>query len=505
MRVSMWPGIALLVGGTVCAWLAWPASAQAQSSCSPSSPAAISGSTGVQGLLDPTNTNASLGVVWPTNASTAFIFLDTGQAEFYNLSGTLLSTTTLPGVSGSPPFPDGKLHFTSIHLPGGKTVIFHNGLVNSGQLSPFPSRSQLPSLPLPIIVLSCQDVIVDQGAILGAGTSLFPGFQAGFGPRSGSLPATASLYPPIGGGGGASDVGNVNGGQGGAAFVVAAAQRITVNGTVSAPGFSALLGGIAAQGGGGGSVRLTAVLIEGTGSILTAGGTGSGGVSSPNGPSEIQAFLQDLFTGTASTTPIRSNPVVAPIPDNLPTIDITGVGVSDAAGSIEYCNSACPNTGSLSTPDVSLPPASTPVTVTVKASTAGVPNGTSLTFRAVGTNGTASTATVAVGGPECPVPGPTIACATLTLNPGATYQIVVYPSTAFALANLNSRPVPMSTEEFYAGLRQDVADETKVAAANPVAEKPSETRVLSPLEKWARVFGVDPEAHQKMAQLKTAP
>lgn len=275
-----------------------------------------------------------------------------------------------------------------------------------------------------------------------------------------------------------------------------------MNGLISADGSSPLASATAAQGGAGGSVRLAAVLVEGDGIIDTSGGADADGVvRSAAGPIEIQAFLQDLFTGTATTTPIRGNPVAAPLPDNLPTIDITGVSISV----IEYCNSACPNTGSLSTPDVSFPPASSPVIVTVKASTTGVPNGTSLTFRAVGTNGAASTATVAVGGPECPVPGPTIACTNLTLNPGATYQIVVYPSTAFTLANLNIRPVPMSTKEFYAGLRQDVADETKVAAANPVAEKPSETRVLSPLEKWARVFGVDPEAHQKMAQLKTAP
>ncbi len=79
-----------------------------------------------------------------------------------------------------------------------------------------------------------------------------------------------------------------------------------------------------AQGGGGGSVRLAALLVEGIGNIDTSGGLDSDGVKrSPDGPIEIQAFLQDLFAGTTTGNPlIRGNPVVAPIPSNLPTIQM---------------------------------------------------------------------------------------------------------------------------------------------------------------------------------------
>jgi len=221
------------------------------------------------------------------------------------------------------------------------------------------------------------------------------------------------------------------------------------------------------------------------------GGPDSDGVvRSPAGPIEIQAFLQDLFTGTASTTPSRGNPVVAPLPDNLPTIQVTGVSVATS----DFCGFECSNTGSLETPDMTLPPSASPVDVTVEVFTRGVPLGTSLTFRAVGTDGSVATAVGSVQACDC-LEGEGFAADGLTLNPGTTYQIVVYPGTAFTLANLNTSPVPMSIKLVYAGLQHDVADETKVA------EKPSGTRELSPLEKWARAFGVDPEAHQKMAQL----
>ena len=525
MRVSMWPGIALLVSGTVCAWLAWPASAQAQSSCSPSSPAAISGSTGAQGVLDPTNTNASLGLVWPAGAVFAAIDIDTGDVLYFDSSSAQIGSAVLPGVSGFPAFPEGKLNFTSVHLSQGTSVFFFSTSLG---------------LPPPLIILSCQDVILDSISILGIGglnggqptlsgtstliqlpanflggngPSLLPVAAAGFGPRTGSLPSPGSLYPPIGGGGGNGGA-NLAGGEGGEAIVIAAAQRITVNGLISANGSNPLASATAAQGGAGGSVRLAAVLVEGDGIIDTSGGADSDGVvRSPAGPIEIQAFLQDLFNGTTSTTPTRGNPVAAPVPDNLPTIQVVGVNVATS----DFCGFECSNTGSLSAPDVILPEASSPVAVTVEVFTQDVPLGTSLTFRAVGTDGSAVTAVASVQACDC-LEGEGFATESWTLNPGATYQIVVYPSTAFALANLDTHPVLMRAKPVYAGLqigpnkqesevrnqKLEVRSQTKVAE-KPAAEKPAGTRDLSPLEKWARAFGVDPEAHKKMAQLGTAP
>ncbi|MBI3894603.1 MAG: hypothetical protein HY313_01595, partial [Acidobacteria bacterium] len=437
--------------------------------CGPNNPAAISGSTGAQGVLDPTNTNSSQGIVWPPTAVLAGIALDTGEVLFADASGAAVTPgTVLPGVSSYPAFADGKLNFTSVHLPAGKGVLFFGS-----------TQEPPPELTLsPVYVLSCQDVVLEgngDGALANNGVLLagLEGFlgggqglaqpaanAAGFGPRSGSLPAPGSLYPtePGGGGNGGEFSTNgafavVKGGRGGNAAVVAAAGRITNNGviTVNPRIFAPLIGETVmdaqagsggAQGGAGGSVRLAAVLVEGVGKIDTSAGLDSDGVKrSPDGPVEIQAFLQDLFTGTASTTPIRDNPVAAPMPENLPEIQVVSVIV----GQQDFCSFECSNTGSLADPDVTLDPASSAGNVTVEARTQGVPEGALLIFRAVGTDGSVSTANDTV------VEG--TAFADLTLNPGATYQIVVYSDTAFALANLESRPALMNAKTFYARLQ----------------------------------------------------
>src|ERR1017187_172303 len=75
--------------------------ALAQTACSPTSPAPISGSTGVQGVLDPTNTNSSLGLVWPAGAVQAQIAMDTGLVTFYNSTNSQVGTASLPGVDST--------------------------------------------------------------------------------------------------------------------------------------------------------------------------------------------------------------------------------------------------------------------------------------------------------------------------------------------------------------------------------------------------------------------
>ena len=113
--------------------------------------------------------------------------------------------------------------------------------------------------------------------------------------------------------------------------------------TRTGPATAAYLGEQLAAGAG-----LAAVLVEGVGKIDTSAGMDSDGVvRSAAGPVEIQAFLQDLFTGTASSTPIRGNPVAAPEPENLPQIEIVEVSV----GQQDFCSFECSNTGSLSQPD----------------------------------------------------------------------------------------------------------------------------------------------------------
>ena len=214
------------------------------------------------------------------------------------------------------------------------------------------------------------------------------------------------------------------------------------------------------------------------------------GGNGPAGPIAIQAFLQDLFTGstTAGATVSRSNVVIAPVPDNLPEI-VIGVFVNPADSSPTLFS----QTGSLTAPDVTLPAASTPqVSVKFRALTASnVPIATVLTFRAVGTDGSVATGTATVSGVS-----PTDA--TLTLNAGVIYQIVVYPATPFTLARIDSGPVPLAEPVLYATSRED--RETEIQQAAMISEE----ELSSPLEKWARAFGAEPQAHKKLAQLHLA-
>ena len=95
--------------------------------CGPSSPppAAISGSTGAQGVLDSTHAaDDAAGLGWPSTAAVANIFLDTGQVVFTDASvtPTVVATKTLPGVSEFLASPNRELNFTSVRVGAGKAV-----------------------------------------------------------------------------------------------------------------------------------------------------------------------------------------------------------------------------------------------------------------------------------------------------------------------------------------------------------------------------------------------
>ena len=189
--------------------------------CSPSVPASISGSTGAQGVLDPGNTIAADqpdgGLIWPGTAVTANVFLDTGAVVFTDGSNVVVGTATLPGVSGGfPAFADGKLNFSRVKLPPGKTVTISANAATAGAFTAFSGKAP------PAVVLSCEDVILETGSVLATGIGVdgapvfgttavvgpgaFPGGGAatnlpagGFGPRSGSGAAAGVIYPPLGG------------------------------------------------------------------------------------------------------------------------------------------------------------------------------------------------------------------------------------------------------------------------------------------------------------------
>jgi len=244
---------------------------------------------------------------------------------------------------------------------------------------------------------------------------------------------------------------------------------------IEADAAGAQTGSTLAQGGAGGSVRLTSLLVDGAGTINTSGGTDSDGVvRSPAGPAEIQAFVQDMFSGTFvqngtnRPAPIRGNAPVVPVPGNLPTITINQINSQFVASP----------TGSLTAPDVTLATPSTgTVAANVSISTQNVPVGTFLNVLAVGTDGSSIASSESSVGPcsECP-PGVGFAFATLNLNTGTTYQIVVTPSAAFQSARLNSKPAAFAETPLYSALGNEHSKETSDS--------------ISAAERWMKAFGV---------------
>ena len=247
-------------------------------------------------------------------------------------------------------------------------------------------------------------------------------------------------------------------------------------------------------------MRLAGLLVEGAGEINTSGCADSDGVlRSPAGPIEVQAFLQDLFTGPTTTTPIRGNLPVQPIPANLPQITLTQV---DAASPL-FQQIGFTNTGSLVTPDVTFPvPPAAQVVVDLSMTTQLVPDGTSLTVRAVATDGTAATVVVPVSLSS--------AVAQLTLNAGTTYQIVVTPSTPFALSRripnaleLAGRRDPAST----LGLRSKIESKLESTAEEMLAAGASAAKIRERqiAEQWLKAFGVSTEAPQTATMEDSGP
>jgi hypothetical protein len=238
-------------------------------------------------------------------------------------------------------------------------------------------------------------------------------------------------------------------------------------------------------------VRLAGLLVEGVGTINTSGGAdANSAVNSPAGPIEVQAFLQDLFTGTTTTTPIRGNLPVQPIPANIPTITITNVSSTNPV----FNQNSFPNTGSLTIPDVTLPvPSTTQVTVNIWIPSTLVPDGTIMAVRAVGTDGSVFTTNATISGGD--------AFPNLTLNAGATYQIVVTPGTTFSLARPNLHAVESAdAREQPEAFTQAVVIAPKSSSPYSVKPSASESSAAEHLvadrlvaEQWMKAFGVNPE------------
>ncbi|MGH7313497.1 MAG: hypothetical protein ACREJV_10010 [Candidatus Rokuibacteriota bacterium] len=238
------------------------------------------------------------------------------------------------------------------------------------------------------------------GHLTAGATGLQGGGQGTVG-AGGGLYGTASLLPVVGGsggGGGGAVAGRTGGGGGGGggALVIASSGTITMSGSGSilAQGGNALStlnqGGIGNAGGGsGGSVRLVATSITGTGTINVAGGGGGGGIAG-GGAGSAGRVRVEAFSNTISVTvgalPPGAVTAAAPSPVTLannPTLRISSVGGVAAP--------AAPS-GSFTIADVVLPAGTTnPVTVNLQA--ANIPLGTTVTVSVKGQYGAGSATT----------------------------------------------------------------------------------------------------------------
>ena len=160
-------------------------------------------------------------------------------------------------------------------------------------------------------------------------------------------------------------------------MLIASSTTITVNGMIDARGGTAQGtvntaggGGNGSGSGAGGTIRLMANTVTGSGDLEAAGGTGGqgGGV----GRIRIEAFQ---VTGTLDTnsvpSPVMGSPTVVSLdPADVPTVTITSIGGQAVP--------AMPG-GSTAMPDVTIPPGTDPVVIVI--STTNVPDGSVINLR----------------------------------------------------------------------------------------------------------------------------
>lgn len=203
--------------------------------------------------------------------------------------------------------------------------------------------------------------------------------QGNFPVDSNAVVRLVPLFGGSGGGGNADDASfalGSSGGGGGGAIVIASSTRITVSGSVIANGGNAAN---TSGAGSGGAIRLVAPQVDGAGSLLALGGTGSA-FASGAGRIRLEAFTLG-FTGTANPTASQSTavgpvtPASTPALANLPTLAIASVGGVNAP--------AVPQ-GQFTTADVALAAGATnPVTVVVAATSTPVGSPTGIRVRLI--------------------------------------------------------------------------------------------------------------------------
>jgi len=305
-----------------------------------------SGSTGTNGVFNPTNSMPSTG---------------------WSISNNVVTVTNSA---------DGVFHFTSIYIETNWVVTFTKNALNT-----------------PVYLLATNDVTIkgtidlrggDQPATatmggLGAaggfdGGSTFDALPGGngFGPGggtsggsggfgapgtdSGGGPAygTLDILPMIGGSGGAGRGCCANPGcGGGGALLIGSSTLIDISGTITVNGGNILYSSGAGAGSGGG-IRLIAPILQGEGAISASGGSGDSG--SAIGRIRLEACNNKRVS--LSAPPATFGPPGLVFLTTNPTIRVT---------SIAGTNTPAIPAGSLTVPDVYLP-TNNPAVISVSAS-----------------------------------------------------------------------------------------------------------------------------------------
>lgn len=383
-------------------------------------------------------------LVWSGSSLThAFTSGSTGALGIFNPPAQVPSGTTVTGSTVTVPLPaDGVLHFTTMTVNSGVTVVFAPNARNTsatllatgdvtiaGTVS-VTGKNGGPSLADGLLrsaggvggpgaFTGGSGQSRDQGILASAGqgpgggapgTFIPAGASSGGGGTYGAPVSFVSLIPLVGGSGGGGGgawvaagparMSGGGGGGGGGAIVIASSTRITISGTVEAnggAGGNAACGFPSGGGGSGGAVRLVAPVLTLAGVVQAAGGAQSCGTAA-TGRIRLEAPLAgQTLTGTISPPASVSTtfgPITAssdPALANLPTLSITSVG-----------GVAVPlmPTGSYATADLALATrTTTPVPVVLTAT--NTPLTTNFTIRLVPAVGSATvfTASAPTGTP----------------------------------------------------------------------------------------------------------
>ncbi len=222
----------------------------------------------------------------------------------------------------------------------------------------------------------------------GGGAGFLNAGQQGIstGGAGGAAYGTPELLPIIGGSGGGGQgasfgTSGAGGSGGGGAILIASSGTITLTGTIRAQGGTNVFTSFSGSGSGG-AVRLVATTLTGSGGTIDVRG-GSVTAAGSAGRIRLEAFTNSAtITFTAGIAPSLAQPSTAILP-NTPTLRIASVaGVAAPASPAS----------SFSNPDIVLPADTTnPVTVNLEAS--NIPLGTTMTVKATGQTGAATSAT----------------------------------------------------------------------------------------------------------------